>query len=89
MWEEQIGAEQTALCGRPMLTSDRGNFGLPLLPPSCPESRIDFRKFFQLSSVRVGAGNTRGNSGYLNVEEPIMAKTVMHCYVFFSYTVKC
>ena len=48
------------------------------------KSTIDFRKFFQLSSVRVGAGNTRGNSGYLNVEEPSLAKTDIRRHFFSS-----
>ena len=38
------------------------------------KSNVDFNKFFKLTASRQGAGNTRGNSGYLNVEEPKAAR---------------
>ena len=34
------------------------------------KTKVDFTQFFKLSSVRQGAGNTRGSKGYLHVEEP-------------------
>ena len=49
-------------------------------------SRIDFRQFFQLAPVRLGAGNTRGNSGYLNVEEPKLSNTDIRR---FSFSQRC
>ena len=39
------------------------------------KTRSDFRQFFMLAPQRHGAGNTRGNSGYLNVVEPSFAKS--------------
>ena len=45
-------------------------------------SQIDYRKFFRLAPVRSGAGNTRGSSGFLNVEEPPLAKTDVRRYFF-------
>ena len=62
---------------------DRGDM-IEMFKLMTGKSRIDFRKFFQLSSVRVGAGNTRGNSGYLNVEEPPLAKTDIRRHFFSS-----
>ena len=47
-------------------------------------SKIDYRLFFQLAPVRYGAGNTRGNSGYLNVVEPTVARTDLRRF-FFSH----
>ena len=47
-------------------------------------SKVDYRKFFTLASVRSGAGNTRGNSGFLNVEEPPLAKTDVRRYFFLQ-----
>ena len=34
------------------------------------KSKVDFTDWFQLSTTRDGAGNTRGNTGYLNVIVP-------------------
>ena len=34
------------------------------------KTKVDYTQFFKLSSIRQGAGNTRGSKGYLNVEEP-------------------
>ena len=47
-------------------------------------SKLDYRLFFQLAPVRYGAGNTRGNSGYLNVVEPTVARTDLRRF-FFSH----
>ena len=49
-------------------------------------SKIDFRQFFQLAPVRLGAGNTRGNSGYLNVQEPKLSNTDIRR---FSFSQRC
>ena len=34
------------------------------------KTKVDYRQWFKMSSVRQGAGNTRGNTGYLNVMVP-------------------
>ena len=34
------------------------------------KTKVDYRQWFKLSPARQGAGNTRGSTGYLNVEEP-------------------
>ena len=38
------------------------------------EGGLDFRKFFQLAPIREGALNTRGNTGYLNVQNHLSAR---------------
>ena len=43
---------------------------------------MDFRQFFTLATPRLGAGNTRGNTGYLNVEEPSLAKGDVRRFFF-------
>ena len=39
------------------------------------KTKVDYTQWFRLSTVRQGAGNTRGNGGYLNVEEPGQASS--------------
>ena len=46
------------------------------------KSKIDFKLFFTLASTRLGAGNTRGNSGYLNVIEPSLVHSDVRRYYF-------
>ena len=46
------------------------------------KSKIDASLFFTLSPIRGGALNTRGNSGYLNVEEPAVARYDIRRYFF-------
>ena len=42
----------------------------------------DFRHFFMLAPQRHGAGNTRGNSGYLNVVEPSISNSEIRRNIF-------
>ena len=46
------------------------------------KTNVDFRQFFTLATPRLGAGNTRGNTGYLNVEEPSFAKGDVRRFFF-------
>ena len=46
------------------------------------KTKIDYQQFFRLAPARDGAVNTRGNSGYLNVEEPKLAKTDVRRFFF-------
>ena len=39
------------------------------------KSKVETNLFFSPAPVRAGALNTRGTSGYLNVDEPALAKT--------------
>ena len=50
------------------------------------KSKIAFQQFFELAHIRNGAVNTRGNCGYLNVEEPKLAKTDVRR---FSFSQRC
>ena len=46
------------------------------------KTKVDFREWFSLAPVRQGAGNTRGITGYLNVEEPPRASGEVRKYFF-------
>ena len=46
------------------------------------KTNVDFRQFFTLATPRLGAGNTRGNTGYLNVEEPPLARGDVRRFFF-------
>ena len=48
------------------------------------KSKCEASKFFKLMPAREGASSTRSNTGYLNVEEPPLAKSDMRRN-FFSY----
>ena len=48
------------------------------------KTKVDYTQWFNLSTVRQGAGNTRVNSGYLNVVEPDRANTDVRRF-FFSH----
>ena len=43
------------------------------------KGQVDFHNWFQLSSCREGAVNTRVNSGYLNVKEPHQSNSSVRC----------
>ena len=46
------------------------------------KTKVDYTQWFRLSTVRQGAGNTRANSGYLNVVEPDRANTAVRRFFF-------
>ena len=46
------------------------------------KTKVDYRQWFKLSPVRQGAGNTRGSTGYLNVEEPPKSNGDVRKYFF-------
>ena len=46
------------------------------------KSKLKPEIFFTPAQVRSGAQNTRGNSGFLNVEEPVLSKTDLRRYFF-------
>ena len=48
------------------------------------KSRCDVSQFFKLMPTRDGASNTRGSSGFLNVEEPLLSNTDFRRH-FFSW----
>ena len=48
------------------------------------KTKSDYQLFFQLAPQRSGAVNTRGNAGYLNVQEPPLAKTDTRRFFFFQ-----
>ena len=39
------------------------------------KNKLDFRIWFKIPATREGAGNTRGNAGYLNVMEPLISNS--------------
>ena len=50
------------------------------------KNKLDYREWFKLDVTREGASNTRGNSGYLNVEEPPKSNTNVRK---FSFSQRC
>ena len=46
------------------------------------KSKCDASQFFRLMPARDGASNTRGSSGYLNVEEPALSNTDVRRHFF-------
>ena len=46
------------------------------------KTKVDYTQWFRLATVRQGAGNTRANSGYLNVVEPDRANTAVRRFFF-------
>ena len=50
------------------------------------KTKVDYSQWFRLSSVRQGAGNTRGNGGFLNVELPTQANSDLRR---FSFSQRC
>ena len=45
------------------------------------KTKVDYTQWFRLATVRQGAGNTRANSGYLNVVEPDRANTAVRRFL--------
>ena len=39
------------------------------------KSKVNYQSWFQLTSCREGALNTRGNTGYMNVKEPAQSNS--------------
>ena len=50
------------------------------------KNKLDYSEWFKLDVTREGASNTRGNSGYLNVEEPPKSNTNVRK---FSFSQRC